>query len=302
MDFNRDQSDMKHSFLALWALFFGAIGIGFAAIFVRLSEVGSVATAFWRMGLAYPFLFVLMHAERRKKHDLRVPSSFEAYRRLVLPGIFFSADLIAWHISIRYTTVANATLLANFMPIFVTIFSFFIFKQRFGKLFLVGLVLALSGAVFLVRANIGLEGEYLLGDSLGLLTAVFYASYLLSVKGLRNDFSTSTIMTWNALTICIIVAPISIVSGETFFPGSLKGWMPLAAYALISQIGGQVIIAYALRHLSAAFSAVSLLMQPVVAAVAAWIIFSESLGIIQITGGVLVLMGIYLARRGSRAF
>jgi len=296
------QKDIRYSAIVLWSLFFGAVGIGFAAIFVRLSQVGPTATAFWRMALAFPFLWIFLNFERRKHRQIRKPSSIDDYRRLILPGIFFACDLAVWHTSINYTTVANATLLANFMPIFVTLFSFLLFGTRFSKTFLAGMIMALSGAVFLVGANLGLKGKYLLGDALGLLTAVFYAGYILAVKGLRKDFSTATIMSWNALTICIVLIPVILLAGEKFIPTDLTGWLVLLGYASISQIGGQVLIAYALAHLSAAFSAVSLLLQPVVAAIAAWIIFNEAIGPLEAFGGVLVLIGIYTARKGSRLF
>ncbi len=73
----------------------------------------------------------------------------------------------------------------------------------------------------------------------------------------------------------------------------------LLALALLSHVGGQSLIAYALAHLPAAFSSVSLLLQPVAAALLAWLILSEALGLLQGLGGAVVLAGIAIARRGS---
>lgn len=69
--------------------------------------------------------------------------------------------------------------------------------------------------------------------------------------------------------------------------------------ALIAQIGGQTVIAYAFAHLPAALSSVSLLIQPLTAAVAAWILFDEALGPMRLLGAALLLAGIWLSRRGS---
>jgi drug/metabolite transporter (DMT)-like permease len=69
--------------------------------------------------------------------------------------------------------------------------------------------------------------------------------------------------------------------------------------ALVSHAAGQGLIAYALAHLPAAFSSVGLLLQPVVAALFAWLLLAEPLAALQVAGGMVVLAGIYLARRGS---
>jgi drug/metabolite transporter (DMT)-like permease len=82
-------------------------------------------------------------------------------------------------------------------------------------------------------------------------------------------------------------------------PVSAFGWWMLVGLALISHAAGQGLIAYALAHLPAAFSSVSLLSQPVMAALLAWVLLSEGLMPLQILGGLIVLAGIYLARRGS---
>lgn len=295
-----DSIDKKQTYIALWALFLGAIGVGFAAIFVRLSQVGTNATAFWRMAFSIPFLWIILSL--KEKHTVKNKKSFKLndYKKLILPGLFYSGDLIAWHLSIKYTTVANAALLANFMPVFVTVFSFVFFRERIKKMFLFGLILAVLGTVFLVQANLGLDSKFLMGDSLGLLTAVFYASYILSVKYLRKNYGTSTIMIWTSVVICIVTFIVVVFTGEQFFAVSLSGWLILFGYAASSQVVGQVLIAYALKHLSAHFSAVTLLMEPIIASIAAWMIFSEAMGGVQMTGALFLLAGIYTARRGSR--
>jgi drug/metabolite transporter (DMT)-like permease len=82
-------------------------------------------------------------------------------------------------------------------------------------------------------------------------------------------------------------------------PQSATGWLVLAGLALIPHIAGQSLIAYGFAHLPAAFSSVSLLLQPVLAALYAWVLLGEAVGPVQILGGLVVLAGIYLARRGS---
>jgi drug/metabolite transporter (DMT)-like permease len=284
--------------IALPALLCGAVGIAFAPIFVRLSEIGPGATAFYRLLFALPVLFVWMGAERRMGGAV-APRWPGDHLRLALAGLFFAGDLAFWHWSITLTTVANATLLANFAPIFVTIGGYFLFAARFTPTFLFGMVLAIVGAMMLMGNSVTLSHRYLLGDALGLVTAVFYAAYLLAVGRLRGRFATGTVMAWSGLATCAGLFPVALLSGESLVAPTAYGWAVLIGVALVSHTGGQGLIAYALRHLPAAFGSVSLLLQPAVAAVLAWLLFEESLGPLQAAGGAVILVGIAFARRGS---
>ena len=285
--------------LALNALFLGALGIAFAPIFVRISQVGPSATAFWRLALAWPALFLWMQVESRGQVAPRRPSSRADYLRLVAAGLFFAGDLAIWHWSIRFTSVANATLLANFAPIFVALGGWLFFRQKVSPMFVLGMGIALAGTVFMVGQSYTLSARHLLGDALGLVTAMFYAGYLLSVKELRSEFSTATIMTWSGIVSCLILLPVALLSGEGLLPVSAAGWWVLLGLALISHFGGQSLIAFALAKLPAAFSSVGLLVQPVAAAVFAWLLLSEALNVWQALGGMLALTGIFVARRAS---
>jgi len=212
-------------------------------------------------------------------------------------GLFFAGDLAVWHWSIRFTSVANATLLANFAPIFVALGGWLFFTQRVGLSFVIGMGTALVGTTLMVGTSFQVSVRHLLGDTLGLITALFYAGYILSVKRLRSEFSASTIMACSGVVTSVALLPVAFCSGEQLVPGSVQGWKPLIGLALISQVGGQSLIAYALAHLPAAFSSLTLLLEPVMATVFAWLILSETLGLIQALGGVLVLIGIFVARR-----
>ncbi len=286
--------------VAFIALLAGAIGIAFAPIFVRLSELGPSATAFHRLLLAAPFLWLWMGLDRRRAAGTgRKPATARDFGWLALVGLLFAADLGLWHWSIRLTSVANATLLANAAPIFVTLAGWLVLGQRFTPVFLAGMAVALLGAVLLMGSSVTLGLDHLLGDGLGLATAVFYAGYMLAVKKVRADFSTATVMAWSAAAGAIALLPLALISGESIIATTATGWGVLLALALLSHVGGQSLIAYALAHLPAAFSSVSLLLQPVAAALLAWLILSEALGLLQGLGGAVVLAGIAIARRGS---
>lgn len=281
--------------VALGALIAGATCIALSPIWVRVSEVGPTVSAFWRVALAVPLLWPLA---------LLASPRFSLARRetwlLAAAGLAFAGDLAFWHWSIRFTSVANSTLLANLASIFVTLAVWVLWKQKPSRTFLVGLLSALAGVAMLVRTSLDFSPSALFGDALGVITAMFYAWYLLSVKGIR-DRGTGTLwlMAITTTITAVVLFPVALASGEAFFPASTIGWLKLFGLAWISHCAGQGLIAFALAHLPAAFSSVSLLFQPVMAALFAWMLLGEPLVALQVAGGCVVLLGIYLARRGS---
>ncbi|MEQ1516552.1 MAG: DMT family transporter [Usitatibacteraceae bacterium] len=285
--------------LAIAALLFGAAAIAFAPILVRLSDTSPAASAFWRMALAAPILWVwVLLSERASERNLPL-AKHRQWKLLALAGLFFAADLGSWHWSIVFTSVANATLELNLAPIFVTIGAWLLFRQRASKLFLVALLVTLAGAALLIGPNIGGAGKVLLGDALGILAGLFYACYMLAIKSASSNVSTARIMAVSTTVAACVLAPYAFFTAEQFIPQSAHGWLILFGMALVVHVLGQSLIAYGFAHLPASFSSVSLLMQPVMAALYAWVILGERMGPNQIAGGAIVLLGIYLAKRGS---
>lgn len=283
---------------ALGALLFGATLIGLSPIFVRLSEAGPTATAFWRVALAVPVLWIVWIVSRHSAAQERK----RAPRRLLwAAGATFAGDLAFWHASIGLTSVANSTLLANLAALFVTLAAWVFLRQRPTLSFLAGLGAALFGVALLLQSNLRLSAASLLGDALGVITALFYAGYLLSVKGLRDrGAATLEVMLSTSAITALLLLPVALATGEAMLPATPMGWATLIGLALVSHAAGQGLIAYALAHLPASFSSVSLLVQPVAAAAFAWLLLDERLAPLQVAGGMIVLAGIYFAGRGSR--
>ena len=151
-----------------------------------------------------------------------------------------------------------------------------------------------------VGVSLRLTAEHVLGDALAVGAAVFYGGYMLCVKHLRRSFSTATILAWSGLASVAGLLLAALLSRESLLPADSRGWLVLIALALVSQVAGQGLIAYAFAHLPVSFSSLSLLLQPAVAALLAWFILHESLRPLQIAGGCVILGGIALATRASR--
>jgi drug/metabolite transporter (DMT)-like permease len=280
---------------ALPGLMLGAVLIGLAPIFVRLAAVGPTAAAFWRVFLALPVLFLL------QRFGVAPPRPAPAHRGdgkqiLWLAGLAFAGDLALWHQSIRLTSVANSTLLANLAPVFLTLVLHFGFDQRHAPRFWLGLALSFGGALVLLGGSLRLGRNAVLGDVCAIVTAAFYAAYQLLVSRGRRNFSALEVMLRSSAGAAAVLLAITLISGETLWPRDLHAWTILVALALISHVGGQGLIAWALAHLPASFSSVTLLIQPIAASVFAWLILGEGFGPRQALGGAIVMAGILLCR------
>ena len=281
--------------LALAALVLGASTLGFAPIFVRLSDIDPAAIGFWRMVLALPFFLAWMRFQNIAAAGKTAAA--KDCRGLVIAGVLFALDLAVWHWSLRFTSVASSTLLSNLTPIGVAAGAVLLFGEKLTGKFWIGLVLAVAGAALL--AGNGIVRGHLRGDLLALLTAVFYSGYLLTLGRLRQRVPTATLMFWTSAVSALVLGTLSFAAESAFLPQSLEGWLAVAGLAVICQFLGQGLIAYAFAHLPSAFGAVTLLMQPVVAAAAAWVLFGEVLGLGDFAGAAAILGGIVLARFGT---
>ena len=283
--------------IAFPALLIGAIAVGASAIFVRLSELGPIPTAFYRPFLAIPALWLWV-ALQPAVVERRRQASARDFGLMLLGGAFFAGDLAFWHLSLHHTTVANATLFASSSSVFVVAAEWLIFRRAIGAGFLRGMALALAGGVCLAGGSFSISPENLVGDAYGIVTAMFLGAYLMTVARLRAVYSTATIMLWTSIGTSIVLFPIALATGEAMLATTLGGWTVLAALGLVSHAAGQGLIAYALAHLPAGVAAVGLLFEPVAAALLAVLILAEPITAWQTVGGAIILWGILIARRG----
>ncbi|KQS88612.1 MULTISPECIES: DMT family transporter [unclassified Rhizobium] len=280
---------------ALICLVLGGMAISGSPIFVRLSEVGPLATAFWRVGIAFVALFIVSLIRRDNGPK---PQTLRDGVLLALPGVMLAINLVCWHLSLHITSVANSTLLANLAPVFVTIFGWLLFRLPITRAFLAGLALAAIGIVVLKGGFAAIGGGVLHGDGIAVLSAVFYAGYILVVGRLRSRFDTLRIMVWSSAAAALTMLPLALIFEPVLAPVTAYGWAIVFGLALISHASGQVLITYALAYLPAAFSSLTLLLQPIGAAALGWVVLGEPVSLMQAIGGLIVLSGIMVARRG----
>lgn len=283
------------SLFSFLALVLGAGALALGGVFLRHSELPPTASAVYRVALAIPVFFLLDRLTARGE----VPAAPAIPVRLVLVGFIFSGNLALYHWSMTLTTLANANLLANLAPIFVVLGARLFLGKRFKTGFMFGMLCALAGAFVLIGHRLDFGSRHMAGNLLGLLSAVFYGAYLLAVSLVRAQHRTMTVMAWSSVGTLIVLLPLTLARGESLVPHTLHGVLMLVALALVSHVGGQGLIAYALARLPAALSSITLLVQPVIATVLGGWLFHEYLSPVEFAGAVVILAGIVIARRFS---
>lgn len=294
------QPTEKSVLIGLIVLTAGAVTIGMAAPLVKLSELGPQTVGFWRMALAIPFAFLWMLLDRNPPPREDTPGGTKKYLFLALPGLLFAGDLAFWHTGIKITTVANATFLANLQPIFVVLAAWLIFKEQITRQFLMAAGLAVFGAALLSVSNLTVAPERLSGDLLSMGTAIWYAAYILAVREARKFASTGTVIFWTVLVSSPILLVAALGFGESIWPSATTDWWVLIALAAGVQIIGQGGVAFGLGRVPAPVASIIILVQPVIASLAGWIMFGEAFTAIQFGGAALVLTGVYWVQRKSR--
>jgi len=283
---------------ALTALIAGGLIIGFSPILVRLSPVGPVTTAFWRVALAcFPLLLVFAN-NASTRNPGKMPRRLGEHVMAAIPGVFLAADLAAWHVSLHMTSVANATLLANMTPIFATIGGWLLWRQPVSRVFLAGLTVSIVGVIVLRGGPAAVGGGNLRGDAIALVAAAFYSGYILLATRARKTFPATVVMLWSTISAAICILPLALTFETAMLPSTIAGFAILVALGWIVHAGGHSLITFSLAWLPANFSSLTLLIQPVVAGMLAWILLREPLGGWQIAGGLTIICGIALAKRG----
>lgn len=270
--------------------------MGASPIFVRLAEVGPYASAFWRVGLALPFFWLWWYLEQ-KRHPLPEPEALTTALKVAMwPGVFFAGDLFFWHLSIMNTSVANATFFATLAPIAVVFGAVFILHEPIARNTLAGLALAMVGGGLLLSNSLSQNPEHLMGDIYGLITALFFAAYMLSLKSARANMASGKLMFLSTCITSLILLAAALIAQDGLWPQSWRGVTSLISLAIISQVGGQGLLAYALGHLPAIFSSLVIFVEPMSAALLGWAVLGETINTRQTLGGLCIIISLYIAR------
>jgi drug/metabolite transporter (DMT)-like permease len=152
------------------------------------------------------------------------------------------------------------------------------------------------GGTALIGQSWGFAPHRLIGDLYGLITAIFFGSYMLTIRSARATLGAGQLAFISTAITSVILFVIAMALEPRLLPQSVNGALVLLALALVSQVGGQGLLAVALGTLPATFSSLVIFLEAIAAAALAWAVLGEALGALQMLGGLLILAGIYMAR------
>ena len=282
---------------SLLVLMFGTVCLSFAAVFVKLLGMGIMdptPIGFWRTFLGAIILFAWSMLARK---SLRMSRTILLWS--FLGGFIFFLDLFFWHRSIIYSGAGMATILASTQVFITAVLGYFAFREKLTSSYFIIALSAIVGVALLIGFGGGVEfsRRYVSGVVFGLLTGVVYGGYIIIMKKIghlkdRPDFR--TIMAWTSLFTAFFLFLASLIEGSELALPNLYSLSVLVALAMVVQVLGWRAITSSLPKLTSSKSALTLVLQPVLATVWGVIFFDEYLTVIQLTGAVITIGAIYL--------
>ena len=282
----------QHLVLAL-----GVVSVSFSAIFIRLAEAPPLVIAAYRLCLAS--LFVGPAAWIHSKQELRSLAKNNLTPTLV-SGAFLALHFALWIASLSYTTVASSVVLVTINPVFVAVASYFLFHEKLSKQTILGIGVCLVGAILISYGDWRLGPRPLFGDLLSLLGALAIAGYFLIGRKLRQ---TTGLLSYACLvysSAALRLLASTLAFGYRLFGYSTTTYVMFGLLALVPQLLGHLSLNWSLRFVSATLVTTAVLGEPAGATALAFAILDEVPTISQIGGGILVLVGIFVAFRKSK--
>jgi len=282
-----------HHPFAFPALLLGSSALALGPWLVRLAGVGPVAAGFWRLFLALPFLFVIARLAGQPVHwPGRVLGMMIAFA-----GLFFAADLAAWHVGIHMTKLGNATLFGNVASFAFAAWGLWLARSWPSPVQAASLILAALGAALLMSSSAELSLRNLHGDMLALLAGLLYAGYLISVERAREKLAPLPLLFLASAFGAAMLLPFSLALGETVIPAD---WTFIVVLAISSQVIGQGLLVYAIGALPPLIVGLALLTQPAISALVGWLVYGETLQPLDWVGAAAIAAALVLVRLPQR--
>ena len=276
--------------LLLAMLLAGNAALALGPWFVRLADSGPIAAGFWRVTLALPALFLLARWQEGRAPP---PLPRKVAWAVVLGGVLFAFDLASWHVGIGYTRLGNAALFGNSGSLILMVWGFLMVRRWPAGREWLAIAAALGGAAILLGRSFEVSVQTLIGDLFCLLAGILYAGYLLILQDARKALGAWRLLARSSAASVPVLLAVALLAREPVWP---HDWGPVAGLALSSQVIGQGLLVYSLRHFPPLAIGLALLTQPAIAALAGWLAFGETLGVLDVVGMALLAAALVIAK------
>lgn len=276
----------------------GAIIISFSSVMVKLAGTPPDVTGFYRLTVGgMGMLLILWRLGKLKQLTGHV------WRWALLSAVFFAADFFNWHRSVDLIGPGLSTMLANFQVIVLAAVSVLFLRERVTGKFLLAIPMALTGLYLMVGVNwSAFTSEYQLGVVFGLLAAVAYALYLLSLKFSLTKAGADPLAMACAVALLtgLLLGGLSLGQGESFVIPDTKSLAALACLSLICHATGWYLITKGIQQVRTSLVGLILLLQPTLSYVWDVLFFDKPTNPVEIAGVGLALVAIYLGSLRSQ--
>ncbi len=278
--------------LVITMLIFGSIGV-----FVKKIDLTSSEIAFLRGVIGSLFLLV---ASLLVKHKPSLKALKQNALLLLLSGGAIGLNWIFLFQAYRYTTISNATISYYFAPIFVMILAPWVLKEKLTSVKVGCIIMAMIGLFLIVNPGAGDTGgsqNHAVGIFHGLLAAALYASVILMNKFIKNlsGFETTLVQ---LMAAALVLLPYILWQGNLSFAGLNTTSIIFILILGIVHTGLAYFFYFtSIQELKGQTIAVLSYIDPISAVIIAAIFLGESMTLIQMVGGFLVLGSTFLSEK-----
>ena len=269
----------------------GVLGISMSAIFVKYSTAPSAVTAAFRLLWTVILMTPVVFGKKEVRNEL---FSIEKKQGILsaLSGAFLAAHFVLWFESLQHTSVASSTTIVCTEVIWVSLGFCLFMKGKLSVKAMLAIAVTFGGSILIACADSDAGGLHLYGDMLSLLAAIAVAVYTLLGRIVREKVST-TVYTFVVYTACAFLLVLTcFFQKENLFGYGMSPVMVGLLLSIFSTILGHSIFSWCLKYFSPSFVSASKLCEPVVAAMAAGVLFGEIPQVLQLIGCILILGGV----------
>jgi drug/metabolite transporter (DMT)-like permease len=267
---------------------------GFGPIFVKLIELPGLALALYRLWLGFAVMVVLMVVSGRRITRAELRAALGA-------GVLFGINVSFFFTALKHTSVADASLITALAPVLILVVAGPMFGERLKPSDLGLTAVIIGGVVLVVLGSSGGPEWSVFGDLLAVGALVSWAAYFVVSKRAREHLGTIQFQSGVMLGAALVATPVVLLSGTALEAPRGDDWLWLAAFVLLPGAVGHLLMSWSHRYVDVSVSSLIVVAQPVVSTLAAAVVLSESLGVLQVVGGLVVVGAILLVVRGHRA-
>lgn len=269
----------------------GTFFTSLSSIIIRFSEAPALVISAYRM--LFTSMMLLIPVYIKSKDELKNLNK-NNFILCVISGVFLALHYAAWIQSIKMTTIANSTILVSCSPIFVAAVNYLLFKEKFNKKMLLGIIMSLAGTIIIAMGSSKeTKSGMTVGNILAFSGAVFVAVYLIIGGIVRKNLSAFAYVFIVYSVSAIVLFIMCILTNTPIYPYPLKEFILFFLLGFFSSILGHTVYNYLMKYYSSTLISVSTLAEPIFASILAIPLLNEFPSAYSIIGGIIIISGIY---------